>query len=266
VTGYLDRLAARLVEPRSHIRPRPLSRFEVVDTPLAAVEAAHAAGEMNIPPVPSARMQPPHAADDRREMVRHFASDMPTHAEAIETPADPQPPPITTVARATPSTPSTLNASTAEARDVRAPSGLDDAGPMSEPVEAFRLNSPVARHAMPAAVRAPVHASPAVKGTLAPPAIEDRISPWRAPAERLAEPAIDTRKTAQGPPTATMPQQRDKPVAAVDDGPAVVQVTIGRLEVRAPDTPRQPTAKSRRPAPRMSLQDYLQRRAEGRAR
>jgi hypothetical protein len=105
-----------------------------------------------------------------------------------------------------------------------------------------------------------------VQDAVAPPGIEDRISPCRAPAERHAEHAIDSRSTTQGPIPAAMPQQRDNPAAAVDDTPAVVQVTIGRLEVRAPETSRRPFAKPTRAAPRMSLQDYLQRRTEGRAR
>ncbi|SEB20113.1 hypothetical protein [Variovorax sp. YR216] len=264
MTGYLDRLAARLVEPRSHIRPRPLSRFEVVDAPAAFVDEAGTSGEADALPMPSRRAQTPLAAEDRSEAVRHFASDTPPHVEATGTTPDRQPAPITKVV---PATPSTLDASTAEAKQVRAPSRQDRVVPAPETVEVPQLHSSVSHRAMSAAAPASVPATPTAKDAAVPPAIEDRISHWRAPVERLAEAAIDTRTPAQAAQPTPMPRQRDRPeAAAVDDGPSVVQVTIGRLEVRAPEPPRQPAAKPKRAAPRMSLQDYLQRRTEGRAR
>jgi len=274
VKSYLDRLAARLVEPRSHIRPRPLSRFELADAPSAFVEEVGMAGEEDTVPAPPTRAQPMRAMDDRDDGIRQFASTtLPLlRAEAIATPEDPHPASITTDI---PAAPSTLDAPAAEARDVRAPSRRDPASLMAEPVEAPLAHRLTSNRAMPASVEAlppgpgatvTAASGPKAQDPIAPPGIEDRISPWRAPAERPAEPAIDTRSTTQGPIPAAMPQQRDNPAAAVDDTPAVVQITIGRLEVRAPETPRRPSAKPARAAPRMSLQDYLQRRTEGRSR
>jgi hypothetical protein len=264
VTGYLDRLAARLVEPRSHIRPRPLSRFEAVDAPAALVEEVGTAGEAESLPAPPARAQPPRAADDRGDGVRHFASNTPPSVRSIEISADAHTAPAANLVL---TEPSALDASTAEAKQVGAPAGHDPVAPTPETVGAPEPHSPASHRAMPAAVPAVVQASPMPKdATTLPPAIEDRISPWRAPVERPAQPAIESRTTAPGPLTTTLPRQRDKPDAQVDDGPSVVQVTIGRLEVRAPEAPRRPAAKPARAAPRMSLQDYLQRRTEGRAR
>jgi hypothetical protein len=262
VTGYLDRLAARLVEPRSHIRPRPVSRFEAVDPPAAFVEEVGAAEDTL--PAPPTRAQPPRAADDRGRGVGHFASSTPPLVKSIETPADTHTGPVANLAL---TAPSALDAQAAEAKQVRAPSRRHDPlVPMTETVEASERPSPASHRAMPAAVPALAPASPTAKDVTAlPPAIEGRISPWRAPVEHPAEPAIESRTTAPGPLATTLPRQSDKPDAEVD-GPSVVQVTIGRLEVRAPEAPRRPAAKPPRAAPRMSLQDYLQRRSEGRAR
>ncbi len=271
--SYLDRLAARLVEPRSHIRPRPLSRFELADAPATLVEEVGMAGEEDTAPAPPTRTQPTRAVDDRDDGIRQFASTTPAlRAEAIAAPEDPHPASIT---NDVPAAPSALDAPAAEARDVRTPSRRDLASLMAEPGEAPLAHRPTSNRAMPASVKAlpagpgaTVRAAslPTAQNAIAPPEIEDRISPWRTPAERPVDPRIDTRSTPQAPIPAAMLQQGDKPGAAVDDTPAVVQVTIGRLEVRATETPRRPFAKPTRAAPRMSLQDYLQRRSEGRGR
>lgn len=275
--GYLDRLAARLVEPRSHIRPRPLSRFEIPDARTTFVEEVGIAGEEDALPAPPTRARPTRAADDRGDGVRQFASSAPPlRAEAIENPAGPHPASVTNDITAAPSA---RDALIAQERDVRVPSRHDLGSAMAEPAEAPLAHRPASGRAIPAAMPASLEALPTSQSAAVPaasvptaqdaivlPGIEDRISPWRAPAERRAEPAIDTLTTAQGTIPTAMPQQRDKPGAAVDDTPAVVQVTIGRLEVRAPEPPRRPFAKPTRAAPRMSLQDYLQRRTEGRVR
>ncbi|MDM0071127.1 hypothetical protein [Variovorax sp. J31P207] len=90
-----------------------------------------------------------------------------------------------------------------------------------------------------------------------------RIAPWRAPVDAAARPSIDARTPAPASTAAAAPKRREAAAAAADPS-AVVQVTIGRLEVRSSEaSPRRPSAKPARAAPRMSLQDYLQRRAGG---
>ncbi|MBO9647935.1 MAG: hypothetical protein J7605_05440 [Variovorax sp.] len=254
MTGYLDRLAARLVEPRSHIRPRPVSRFEAVDAPTAVTTEADAL------PAPTERA-PLRAAIDRRDGVRDVASETPSPAKVIQTPGEPHAAPVANVVR---SVPSALDTSTTEARQGHAPLRRTPLVPVPETVETPELHPPASRSAIPTALPTLVHPAPTAKETVGPPTIEERISPWRA--EQPAEPAIEARVVTQAPQPLATPRQRDKPEAQVDDSPSVVQVTIGRLEVRAPEPPRRPAAKPMRAAPRMSLQDYLQRRSEGRAR
>ncbi|MEJ8810777.1 hypothetical protein WKW77_06835 [Variovorax ureilyticus] len=188
---------------------------------------------------------------------------MPLPVEAIGMPAGPRHAPTAEAARTPPGAPEVPRA---EAEGVRAASRLDAVVPKPESAEAPQLHSPAFRGAMPAAVPASAEALPKAADKAVAPAVEDRISPWRAPVEPRAEPAIQTRTAPQVPLSTPTPRQRDKPEAAVDDSPSVVQVTIGRLEVRAPEAPRQPPPKPKRAAPRLSLQDYLQRRTEGRAR
>jgi hypothetical protein len=261
VSSYLDRLAARLVEPRSHIRPRPSSRFEVADAPATLVEEVGMASEGD-----TLRARPMRAADDRGDVVRQVASTTPPlRTEATATHADPHPASATNANDIT-AAPSALDASTAEAPDIRARSRHDLASPRAKPFEAPPARRSAAGPTIRAAMPASFAAQPPPQDAIELPGIEDRIAPWRAPTERPAEPAIDTRTATQGPIPTANPQQHDKAAAAADDKPAVVQVTIGRLEVRAAETPRRPVAKPTRAAPRMSLQDYLQRRTEGRAR
>jgi hypothetical protein len=63
--------------------------------------------------------------------------------------------------------------------------------------------------------------------------------------------AVASRRTAGGP--APAPE-------------TVVRVTIGRIEVRAaaPAAPRAPTQAARSAGPRLTLEEYLRRRGEGR--
>ncbi|MBB3178417.1 hypothetical protein [Variovorax sp. Sphag1AA] len=265
MTGYLDRLATRLVEPRSHIRPRPLSRFEAVDAP-AAISEDIGTKDADTSLAPSERAQPSRVAVDRRDTVHDAPSKTPPPAKFIETPEEePHRAPVANVPR---SMPSALDAPTTETQQGRAPSRHAPFVPAPETREAPRLQSSASRSAMPTGTTTLAEPSPTAKEPVGPPAIEERISPWRAPLEHPAEPAIEARATTQAPLPATTPapRQRAKPEAQVDDSPSVVQVTIGRLEVRAPEPPRRPSAKPTRAAPRMSLQDYLQRRSEGRAR
>jgi hypothetical protein len=237
-----------------------LSRFEAVDAPATFGEEVGMAGEEDNSIVP-----PTRAADDRGDGLRQFASPMAQrHAEGLAAPTDRH---AASVANDLPAARSALDASPVEAREARAPS-RHDAAPTDEPQEEPLSLRPTLTRAMPASMPLSVESVPMTEdaAALALPGIDDRISPWRAQAERPAEPSIDTRTTTQAPIPKALPQQRDKPGATVDDTPSVVQVTIGKLEVRAPDTPRQAVAKPMRAAPRMSLQDYLQRRTEGRGR
>jgi hypothetical protein len=268
VKGYFDRLAARLVEPRPLIRPRPLSRFEATDPLTAPTQEPAMAGEED-----TLRTRPARAAVDRGDAVRPSASiTPPAHTEAIAR-AHPRPASVTNVI---PAAPSARDARTSAPPEAGTPARRELASQLAEPVDAPVAHRPASTHPVTAATPSPIEVLsqrpsaavppspvPTVQDTTARPGIADRISPWRAPDERAALPPIDTRTSTQAPIAGVVSQHRDKPGAAADHSPAVVQVTIGRLEVRAPEVARRPFAKPTRAAPRMSLQDYLQRRTEG---
>jgi len=53
-------------------------------------------------------------------------------------------------------------------------------------------------------------------------------------------------------------ERRSEPV------PPIINVTIGRIEVRASVAPPAPMPRAEAPRPAISLEEYLQRRADGR--
>jgi hypothetical protein len=287
VKHYLERLAARLVEPRTRIRPRPVSRFEATDLPTAPVEEAARVVEEEASPAPPLRERPARLEVDRGDPVPQAAPETPPmRTEPIARPAGPRPAPV--VMQEVSGQPAAHDTSMPAPRDVRTPTRHDLAPAVSEPIDAQRPHPPASKRAivdampfsLPYPSPRPGTAHPAAPVPLAPTAPivpdaptlhaphADRILPWRAPDARVARPAIDTRTAAHAPISGPPSQRHDKAGAAApaEETPGVVQVTIGRLEVRAPETPRRPFQKPARAAPRMSLQDYLQRRTEGRDR
>jgi hypothetical protein len=95
------------------------------------------------------------------------------------------------------------------------------------------------------------------------PRAELRPAPIPAPAARHVPERIEAASPARrergerGP--SGIEERRSEPL------PPVINVTIGRIEVRAPAAPSAPSApRPEAPRPAVSLEEYLQRRAEGR--
>ncbi|MDM0035630.1 hypothetical protein QTI33_26085 [Variovorax sp. J22P271] len=265
--GYLDRLAARLVAPRPLIRPRPSSRFEAADPFTAPLPEPGMAAEDDALPAPAMRTRPTQAVQDRDDDSRPFAPSMPPERAS----ASPLEQRRTSVIHESSGLPPIQDGSTPVLQDLRttpregpAPATAERLAP--EPALAAAMPSFQAASPPPDAVRVPSPARPvaAAQHRMAGVDMAGRIAPWRAPTEEAGRPAIDTRTPGPASIAATAPRQRETTAATAADPSAVVQVTIGRLEVRSPDgQTRRPSAKPARAAPRMSLQDYLQRRAGG---
>jgi hypothetical protein len=89
-----------------------------------------------------------------------------------------------------------------------------------------------------------------------------RAAPPRSAEEFSLTPRFAHREDAVGP-------RQDFPLAAwtADDRAEpepTIEITIGRIEVKAPPHPPAPPARPARPGPRISLNEYLRRRREGR--
>jgi hypothetical protein len=269
--GYLDRLAARLVESRPLIRPRPLSRFEAADALTASLPEPGKAGEDDALHAPSLRARPSQAAQARGDESRPPASSMPpVRAGTRASPSEPRR--TLVIGETAGAQDASQDGATPAWQDVRTtpregPAPALAERPASAPAVATAM--PAVRTASPPPDAAPVP-SPTLPATVpksrtAAADMAGRIAPWRAPIDAAARSSIDPRMAAPASIAAAAPKHRERAAAA--DPPAVVQVTIGRLEVRSPEAPaRRPVAKPARVAPRMSLQDYLQRRAGGQER
>jgi hypothetical protein len=264
--GYLDRLAARLVEPRPLIRPRPLSRFETADALAAPAPGPGMAGEDEAWLATSVRRRAMPAAPDQGDRSPPLASSMrPLRAGASASPREQR---RTSVIHEVDSAASSQDAS----RDVATPALLPTTpGAGAAPAMAERpAPDPTALPSFQAASSPPDAAPvPSPERLVANPRSRTaadmavRIAPWRAPIDDTARPSNDPRPRAPAWAGAAAPEHREAAAPAADAS-AIVQVTIGRLELRSPEAPaRRPLAKPVRAAPRMSLQDYLQRRAGG---
>jgi len=89
-----------------------------------------------------------------------------------------------------------------------------------------------------------------------------RSAPLRPAEEFSLTPRFAHREDAVGP-------RQDFPPAAWTAGDRAepeptIEITIGRIEVKAPPPPPAPRARPARPGPRISLNEYLRRRREGR--
>lgn len=258
MSDYLRRLATRLVEPPAQIRPRPASRFEAPETigpPLADTAFSQVVSGT---PVPRPHLVRPPLASARALPAQRQQT--PRTERSIA-------PPL--LAKADPAVAARRHGEVATdraLREVHAPAnaaGPTDAGvAMADQVpRASREPDTVAPQPTPPpialALPAAARRSPAAGGEadeVRRPVLADRVAQWRDPVERAAQEPV--KAAALATPSA----------AAADTSPTVVQVTIGKVEVRAPSPPRaQPTAPDRA-GPRLSLQNYLQRRGESRHR
>ncbi len=155
------------------------------------------------------------------------------------------------------------------------PSTAPPAGPVGKPPAARPTEAPVAapspashpaaapsgRPAPPATPAAPVVAVPpaaAISGVAPPSAPGAALGPGTAPP--LAAPAV----VGDVAPVSPVPSPARWATAAEDatPGPAIIHVTIGRVEVRARPAAEPPNRPVPRPEP-VTLEEYLRRRSRG---
>ncbi|MEK8033828.1 hypothetical protein AACH06_23640 [Ideonella sp. DXS29W] len=245
--------------PRTWAAPSesgPTTFAPIADQP-AAREARHSLGHQG--------QRPPQGPD------RHARPEPPSPRETLRVDA--------TLARSTPATPATPHAP--PARPVHDSRHGNASAPMlaSPPLSPPPLARAQAESAAPAAAAVPArqggnadHAfAPRPQRDAAPAPQGQPTSSVRAPRTPLlqAPPMPPLRRPEPAQPARAMARAaRQSPSTAAQaatprEAPAPVQVTIGRIEVRAVTAPA-PPAPSRRAAPRLSLDQYLRERHGGR--
>lgn len=268
MSDYLKRLATRLVEPPTQIRPRVASRFETPEATTAPRDRPRMADALPLqhgPGMPAHRprairfpLNPSLHTDTPPDAPSERPTNGTTTPPSLATP-DPAPAPRMQNSMAT-------NPVRRESpAEVKSPQPIDEAvattspSRQAPPEQAGATPQPRPRPSSAPVVIAPrqamTHAEKAetdgANRLAQQPA--DRLAPWRNPIERDARQSFKTASV--------------KPMAATaDPSPTVVQVTIGKVEVRGPAPPRTQSAAPARAAPRLSLQNYLQRRGESRQR
>jgi hypothetical protein len=82
---------------------------------------------------------------------------------------------------------------------------------------------------------------------------------------RPAPPRVDSRRVDTATPRASSAGERHRPPIAPDQPPAAptIQVTIGRIDVRATPTPDAEAKPSRAKGPQLTLDAYLRSRSGG---
>ena len=288
---FLSQLVARSTAPALAVRPRLPSRFEASSeaagitafpgdiTPAAPLETTatpartfrtspHNGDHQQAPPTPaepetstaspSPQTTPPPLQDHAPSRSTASATVPPaapaTHSSKQEAPSSPSPSPVLEPSFAT----ARQNSATTLAPETPLfrPSSHSDIQPPEPPT----LDS-VSEEASPAAVVSaakPQPVSPTPLASTTPPAVasglrsQSQISNLKSQIPRpAARPAIATRPTPATPQTA--------PAAPA---PPVVQITIGRVELRAIVTPASPRAVPP-PAPKLGLDEYLRQRTGG---
>jgi hypothetical protein len=284
VTGYLTQLAARSLSPGDAVRPRVAAPFEPT-SPAPADEWIQAAGKR-----PQTAAWPPTDGEPDAEQVRHAGSPGGT---SVAGPAAPPPAQL----------PAPQGTEVSEAPRPAALSGPSDApshagdaaglgGRRTQKARpgrrSTREGSPPPRDRPSRAgsrTRVPPRGQPPVRAgdNLAQPPPDDRAAPERegpAAADSLANRSRENAaavSATHGPPAAgtghlpalvavrTRRPHRTELTSA--DGPsqptATVQVTIGRVDVRAVTAPAPRTRPGRERRPMMTLAEHLQAR-EGR--
>jgi hypothetical protein len=293
MTGYLQRLATRLVEPQATIRPRVASRFEAQASwvPAAGRLAIEAQGDRVTAgqrPQPPARRASPVLSEATQPAAAQAAGhDLPRNNPPA---ARPQPEPVAQAGarvdagsqpRPVAALPRTLSASP-EPREPMLSNAMD-AALKGTAGGAWGHGSP--QLADPAQAATAPRPTSAGEDLLSRPAKDspDSTAPTnqtvglRVTADETASapdaslrPGSDDRAlaTPAWPPQPIAPRRRPHQSDAENAAPTVVEVTIGSVEVRGPAaaaTPARPARAAVRAGatPRLNLQDYLHRRSEG---
>lgn len=282
------------------VQPRPRARFEPPDAPpLAGLEEAEARAippaSTNAPspvaPLPGSVVSATAPIDTIRPPATVPKGTPARQPKAPEPPHDPDGADATSPSASQPidaAPPAEALPPPAPTRQVRLPLGSSRAEPLVPPeTPALQLPQPPMRSAVsesveltgptPAVVRRPADSPrdgpPAADTSVrrSPPEPPGPIMqrPYEA-ADPLA-PSPEIRPRQRGPevpgPSTELATSDRQAVRTAEPVPPVIQVTIGRVEVRAvtPPRPAPPPIPVARPrAPTLSLDDYLKQRGEGR--
>ena len=288
---FLSQLVARSTAPALAVRPRLPSRFEAASetagitafpsesTPSAPSEptaspartsrtSPHNGNRQPAPPTPaepeasiaspSPQTAPPplqnHALSRSSASATIQPASAEVHSSKQEAPSSPSPSPAhkTPIANARPNSATTPPPKT----PLFQPSLDSDIQPPKSPRPDSVSEGASQTAAVSVAKPQPVSPTPLASAT--PPAAasslrsQSQISNLKSQIPRpIARPAIATR------PTPSMPQ-----TAPATPAPPVVQITIGRVELRAIVTPASPRALPP-PAPKLGLDEYLRQRTGG---
>ncbi len=257
MSNFLDNLASRSLRLVPVVQPRLASRFEPPpNAPRfpSAAPAEGAEGERSVEGEapnarPEARPTETRAVEDSRA-VPIPPPDAPReeHAglEGRAAPAPPQGPPQRPAAAAqVPVRPIETRAQSAQTNATAAP---PHAGP---PASSFAEGARTREAERSVALRSEDEA-----------ALDNRVR--RLMAGRLRDSAGE--ETASGAPAAQSPARLDRASQEPPEKTQTIRVTIGRIEVRAvtAPAPHEPRRAPERPAPQLSLADYLKQRGGGR--
>jgi hypothetical protein len=233
MSNFLSRLADRVLGAEPAIRPRLPALFEPVSSPVAPAD------EQVVSETPVRRT----AAPDRPAIT---GSRLPVISRADIAPDREMP-------------------------DVQ---GED---PLQEPVEVLHEIEPQPRpgRSRPGPVKVLHQIEPQAAPSLAPRILTPATT--AAPPPQVTGHVLPRAATAAPPPQVTRPVLAEAkvirnstapPAPAIEEkSPPVINVTIGRIEVRAIhrlDPPRMPPPSPPSPQPRLSLDDYLAQRRQGR--
>jgi len=255
MSDFLGHLAARIVDPERAVRPRLASRFEPVSP---AAPALPDNGGLQGPSLVEVRAEEPAIAPPPARSLRP-ATAAPAAPEATAEEAEREPAPAPS-----------------RRRRARRRSGAEDAPALSAPLPRPR-QEPLQAQVRPAPSRPRMGPTPSSEPDGAPAVREPADSPSsrgrrlsaRDGPEPADSPAPRPPPTFAAPPSGTTAALLAPPARAVlaprakQPPEPTIQVTIGRIEVRA--TP--PPAPSTRPpttAPAaVSLDEYLRQRSKG---
>lgn len=279
MANFLHNLAARTVEPAHTVRPRLASLFEpiypgpVLDQP-AAIEAL-----LDVPDAPASAHAQPSIPPPARVFAPPAISAQPADDVPNALPARARPPhiaPAATVVPAPSSVPQPAPARDAQPEAPRAVMPAAAIAPVSAHETSMHKNAPapqtMLQPAPPPVSYAPALPShrPSRTGTEQSPATINAPQPAapRTIIERMIERATRPVERSTQPAPAMLPARQTAPPAAhtlselATTAPPTINVTIGRIEVRA--TQGRAPAQAQRSAPEvMSLEEYLRRRSRG---
>jgi len=252
---YFRHLVERSLQPQAVVQPRLAGRYEPLQPGGPAWNAGMEAGVETEAQAPvDARSQ------GRREQAAPAPLDAPAPASRLSPPPEKTPGVL-------PAPPASLAVASQPAAGPRsAPALPPEPPPPSQPAPAplaSMITVEAAREGPPLAVQ-PAARRPEAPGPEAASPLGDHAPRPESPP---APPRLELKPVLAPPPPPGQPERLPQPPQPPASEPApVVNITIGRIEVRAaqPANPEAAVRKTRSTPPVMSLEEYLKRRNGGR--